>query len=47
MALAFFNANALEHPQHMFYKKCHFDPLKVYFIILPLYFTTSHLSLEH
>ena len=34
----------VKHPQHMLYKKCHFDTSKSYFIILPHYFTTSHLS---
>ena len=37
-------SHILEHSQQMFYKKCHFDALKAYFIILPHHFTTFHLS---
>ena len=35
----------LEHPYQMLQKKkCHFNIPKTYFIILPHYFTTFHLS---
>ena len=36
--------NVLEHPQQLWHNLCHFTTLKTYFIILPHYFTTSHLS---
>ena len=34
----------LEHSHQLFYKKCHFDILKAYFIILTHHFTIHHLS---
>ena len=34
----------LEHYHQLFYKKCHFDTPKSYFIILPYHFTIFHSS---
>ena len=34
----------LEHSHQLFYKKCHLDILKAYFIILTHHFTIHHLS---